>query len=599
MCFPIPNAISTGTITIGANGGTAPYTIIGQNLIWTGTSIIPFPTILPPVPPSGQTMINVPANSNGAPYTFTVQDANLCLFQLSVVVGSPTALAVTSTPTNVLCTGDQTGAILITPSGGVSPYTVDWLFPLANGPCILPVTSTISAPYTQAGLCAGNYIISITDANGCPDTISVPITEPVSLPSSTASQINNPCYGDALGVASVSAFGGTPGYTYSWTTTTGNIPGPSTTPIIGTAPNGLIAGTYTATITDANGCTTTNTVIITEPGTAIGAAATSTPVSCNTYLDGTITVTAIGGTPPYLISGVTVPFSATIPNITNTPATLSGLAAGVYLFTVTDANGCSITVSSTVTQPFPLVATGVSTNILCYGDSDGTISLTITGGTPGPGYSYSWSGPGPIIPAAGPNITGLNIGNYSVVVTDANGCTTPVYNFNITQPPVIASTYITSNNNCNGGSTGAISVAVTGGTVPYTYEWHIGTSTGPIIPLQTAQNISNLPAGQYTLVITDANNCVHTETATILEPSSAITVSAITTNIFCFGDFNGTISPVVSGGVSPYTYQWNGPSPNMPNTNLNQTSLGAGTYTFIVTDDLLCSAVYNYTIVQP
>ena len=599
LCFPIPNAISTGTITIGANGGTAPYTIIGQNLIWTGTSIIPFPTILPPVPPSGQTMINVPANSNGAPYTFTVQDANLCLFQLSVVVGSPTALAVTSTPTNVLCTGDQTGAILITPSGGVSPYTVDWLFPLANGPCILPVTSTISAPYTQAGLCTGNYIISITDANGCPDTISVPITEPASLPSSTASQINNPCYGDALGVASVSAFGGTPGYTYSWTTTTGNIPGPSTTPIIGTAPNGLIAGTYTATITDANGCTTTNTVIITEPGTAIGAAATSTPVSCNTYLDGTITVTAIGGTPPYLISGVTVPFSATIPNITNTPATLSGLAAGVYLFTVTDANGCSITVSSTVTQPFPLVATGVSTNILCYGDSDGTISLTITGGTPGPGYSYSWSGPGPIIPAAGPNITGLNIGNYSVVVTDANGCTTPVYNFNITQPPVIASTYITSNNNCNGGSTGAISVAVTGGTVPYTYEWHIGTSTGPIIPLQTAQNISNLPAGQYTLVITDANNCVHTETATILEPSSAITVSAITTNIFCFGDFNGTISPVVSGGVSPYTYQWNGPSPNMPNTNLNQTSLGAGTYTFIVTDDLLCSAVYNYTIVQP
>ena len=394
LCFPIPNAISTGTITIGANGGTAPYTIIGQNLIWTGTSIIPFPTILPPVPPSGQTMINVPANSNGAPYTFTVQDANLCLFQLSVVVGSPTALAVTSTLTNVLCTGDQTGAILITPSGGVSPYTIDWLFPLANGPCILPVTSTISAPYTQAGLCAGNYIISITDANGCPDTISVPITEPASLPSSTASQINNPCYGDALGVASVSAFGGTPGYTYSWTTTTGNIPGPSTTPIIGTAPNGLIAGTYTATITDANGCTTTNTVIITEPGTAIGAAATSTPVSCNTYLDGTITVTAIGGTPPYLISGVTVPFSATIPNITNTPATLSGLAAGVYLFTVTDANGCSITVSSTVTQPFPLVATGVSTNILCYGDSDGTISLTITGGTPGPGYSYSWSGPG-------------------------------------------------------------------------------------------------------------------------------------------------------------------------------------------------------------
>jgi gliding motility-associated-like protein len=595
LCFPITNLPSTGTITIGANGGTAPYTITGQNLTWTGSPIIPNPTILPPVSPAGQTMINVPSNSNGAPYTFTVTDANGCIYPpLSVVVGSPTALAVTSTPTNVLCTGNQTGAILISPSGGVSPYTVDWLSPLASGPCILPVTSTISAPYSQAGLCAGNYIISITDANGCPSTISVPITEPASFPSSISSQVNVLCHGDASGEASVSALGGTPGYTYSWTTINGNIPGSSTIDTITNLP----AGTYSATITDANGCTTTNTVIITEPGTAIGAAATSTQVSCFNDTNGTITITAVGGTPPYLISGVTVPFSATIPNITNTPATLSGLAAGVYQFTVTDANLCSLTVSSTVTQPFPLVATGVSTNVLCYGQSDGEISLTITGGTPG--YSYAWTGPGPIIPAGGPTITGLNIGNYSVVVTDANGCFTPVYNFNITEPPIISSSVVISDNNCNGDTTGSISVSVTGGTVPYTFEWHNGSSTGPLVtPLSTLQNISNLPAGQYTVVITDANNCVHTETATISEPSSAITISAITTNVFCNGNATGTITPTVSGGTPSYNYLWNGPSPNMPSTTLNQTNLVAGTYTLVVTDALNCNSTITFDILQP
>ena len=601
LCFPITNVPSTGTITIGANGGTAPYTITGQNLTWTGSPIIPNPTLLPPVFPAGQTMINVPANSNGVPYTFTVTDANGCVYQpLSVVVGSPTALAVVSTPTNVLCAGDQTGAILITPSGGVSPYTVDWLSPIASGPCILPVTSTISAPYSQAGLCAGNYIIAITDANGCLSTISVPITEPASILGSTSSQVNVLCHGDASGEASVSAFGGAPGYTYLWTTINGNIPGSSTSATIGSInhPNGLIAGTYTATITDANGCQTTNTVNIIEPATPIGAGETSTQVTCFNATDGTITITGIGGTPPYLVTGVTVPFSATIPNITNTPATLTGLAAGVYVFTVTDANGCSINISSTVTQPFPLVATGVPTNVLCYGQSDGEISLTITGGTPG--YSYAWTGPGPIIPAGGPTITGLNIGNYSVVVTDANGCFTPIYNFNITQPPIITSSVVISNNNCNGGSTGSISVSVTGGTVPYTFEWHNGSSTGPLVsPLSTLQNISNLPAGQYTVVITDANNCVHTETATISEPTSAITISAITTNVFCYGNATGTITPTVAGGVPSYNYLWNGPSPNMPSTSLNQTNLASGTYTLVVTDALNCNATITFDILQP
>jgi gliding motility-associated-like protein len=601
LCFPITNLPSTGTITIGANGGTAPYTITGQNLTWTGSPIIPNPTILPPVSPAGQTMINVPSNSNGAPYTFTVTDANGCIYPpLSVVVGSPTALVVASTPTNVLCTGYQTGAILISPSGGVSPYTVDWLSPLASGPCILPVTSTISAPYSQAGLCAGNYIISITDANGCPSTISVPITEPASFPSSISSQVNVLCHGDASGEASVSALGGTPGYTYSWTTINGNIPGSSTTATIGSInhPNGLTAGTYTVEITDNNGCQTINTVNIIEPATPIGAGEISTQVSCFNATDGTITITGIGGTPPYLVTGVTVPFSATIPNITNTPATLTGLAAGVYVFTVTDANGCSINISSTVTQPFPLVATGVPTNVLCYGQSNGEISLTITGGTPG--YSYAWTGPGTNIPAGGPTITGLNIGNYSVVVTDANGCFTPVYNFNITEPPIISSSVVISDNNCNGGSTGSISVSVTGGTVPYTFEWHNGSSTGPLVtPLSSLQNISNLPAGQYTVVITDANNCVHTETATISEPSSAITISAITTNVFCNGNATGTITPTVSGGTPSYNYLWNGPSPNMPSTTLNQTNLVAGTYTLVVTDALNCNSTITFDILQP
>src|SRR5690606_36313958 len=243
---------------------------------------------------------------------------------------------------------------------------------------------------------------------------------------------------------------------------------------------------YSVTIRDTNGCAKTETATITEPNVLAIASSSHTEVTLYGDNDGSATLSATGGTAPYT-------YSWTPSGGTN--ATATGLIAGTYTVTVTDANGCTVTESFTVIQPIPLMVQSTSqTNVKCNGGSNGTATITAMGGNAP--YTYLWS------PSGGTNATatGLAAGTYSVLVTDATA-NTITETFVITEPGIITATVSNQSNvQCNGGNTGTATLTVTGGTAPFTYAWSHGLNT-------TNATVSNLAAGNYVVVVTDANGC--------------------------------------------------------------------------------------------
>ncbi|UUF13557.1 MULTISPECIES: T9SS type A sorting domain-containing protein [Flavobacterium] len=518
------NGGTNGTATVTATGGTAPYTYS-----WS---------------PSGGTAATATGLSAGT-YTVTVTDANGCTTTQSVTITEPTILTASASQTDVSCNAGTNGTATVTATGGTAPYTYSWS----------PSGGTAA---TASGLSAGTYTATITDANGCITTQSVTITEPSAL-SVTTSKTDVSCNGGANGSATVNVTGGTPGYTYSWAPSGGT----------NATANGLSAGTYTATITDANGCTTTQSVTIAEP-TILAATISKTDVSCNAGTNGTATVTVTGGTGAYTYSWA--PFGGTA-------AIATGLNAGTYTVTVTDANACQTTQSIIITEPAILSATASQTDVSCNGGTNGTATVTPTGGTAP--YTYSWSPSGGTAATA----SGLAVGTYTATITDANGCTT-TQSVTITEPTILAATSSKIDVSCNAGTNGTATVTAAGGTAPYTYSW---SPTGG-----TAATASGLSAGTYTATITDANGCSTTQTVTISEPS-ALSVTSSKTDVSCNGGTNGSATVNVTGGTGAYTYSW-APSGGTATT---ATGLSAGTYTATITDANGCTTTQSVIIAQP
>jgi hypothetical protein len=291
-------------------------------------------------------------------------------------------LSASSTTTNVGCFGDATGAINLTAAGGTGAYSFNW-----GGAVITE---------DRNGLAAGTYTVTVTDANGCTTTSSATIAQPATALSASSTSTNVNCFGDATGAIDLTATGGTGAYSFNW----GGA-------VITEDLNGLSAGTYTVTVTDANGCSTTSSAIITQPATALSASSTSTNVSCNGSSNGTISVTVSGGTTPYSFNwggGVST-------------QNRTGLAAGSYTATVADANGCTSVISTTVGADTSNISVSfVSTDVTFNGGNDGTINITVSGGTAP--FSYLWSNA-----ATTEDLNGLTAGNYTVTITDGNGCT--------------------------------------------------------------------------------------------------------------------------------------------------------------------------------
>jgi hypothetical protein len=303
-------------------------------------------------------------------YSVIVTDANGCTANKSVIITQPAAVATTATQENATCYGTSTGSINLTVTGGITPYTYVWT---ATAGGIVPTGQANNQNLT--GLVAGTYSVIVTDANGCTANKSVIITQPAAV-ATTATQVNVTCYGTSTGSINLSITGGTTPYTYVWTATAGGI-----VPT-GQANNqnltGLLAGTYSVAVTDANGCTTNKSVIITQPA-AVATTATQVNVTCYGDATGSITLTVTGGTASY-----TYVWSATaggtVPTGQANNQHLTGLLAGTYSVAVTDANGCTANKTVIITQPAALTTTNTQVNATCYGTATGSINLTVTGG---------------------------------------------------------------------------------------------------------------------------------------------------------------------------------------------------------------------------
>lgn len=283
----------------------------------------------------------------------------------------------------------------------------------------------------------------------------------------TYAQTPPACALDTNGTATVTVTSGQSPYTYLW----GN---GATTPSL----SGLGAGTYVCTVTAGNGCTLTDSVTIAAPSPLVDTLAWTDP-SCATTTDGSIDLTVAGGTPGYSYLWSTG----------DSTADLTGLGGGTYYVDFVDTNGCAGSDTVTLVQPTAISLVGGPANILCFGQVNGAISTTTSGGTPG--YSYLWS-----TGDSTADILGLAAGTYSVTVTDANGCMV-ADSFTITEPAALQSvtSVVTPD---NGGGNGAIDLIVTGGTGPFTYAWSTGATT---------EDLSGLVTGTYTVTITDANFC--------------------------------------------------------------------------------------------
>ncbi|HEY4800246.1 MAG TPA: SprB repeat-containing protein, partial [Bacteroidia bacterium] len=392
---------------------------------------------------------------------------------------------------------------------------------------------------------------------------SVTISQPTKLVM-TLNHTNNTVSGGTNGSATANLAGGTSPYTYSWSNG-------GTTSVI----TGLSAGTYTLTALDNNNCSLIDSVQIFDPNCAqIILNVNKTNVSCPGGTDGTASAQLFFDAPPYHYvwsNGATT-------------SSITGLSAGVYSVISWGKQLCMNFANITITEPSPFNLSLSPTNISCSSSNDGTIELTVSGGTfP---YHFNWSN--------GINVEDqyyLSDGTYSVIVTDANSCTVSAIT-SISRPDTIKSTGTKTDVTCNGSSTGSINITVSGGVLPYTFSWSNGATT---------QNISGLPKGQYILTITDANGCHNYFPLSFLidEPETALS-AAITaqTNVFCKGGDNGAATVTASGGSLSYNYSWNtSPVQNTPTA----TGLIAGTYIATVWDNNGCTipATATVTISEP
>ncbi|MGC9471004.1 MAG: SprB repeat-containing protein, partial [Bacteroidales bacterium] len=434
---------------------------------------------------------------------------------------------VSVTVDSVSCYGMSDGKVTVTFTGGAAPYTITW-----KG---TNFTTTYDTTYTITGLSASNsFWVVVDDSLGDSDFVSdIVIGQPDPLDITLDNVQDLTCHGSDDGSIHITVTGGNPPYTYNWT-------GPNGYTSVSEDPENLAPGSYSLTLTDTKGCGgSLGPVTVQEPPEISITPLSITHVSCNGAGDGAIDVDVSGGTPPYT-------YAWTGPGgFTASSQDISGLEAGDYSLTVTDDNGCIQAYGPvTITQPDPLAITADDiSHVSCHGGNDGSISISVTGGTTP--YSYSWTGPGGFT-ASTQDISGLEAGDYSLALTDANGCTESLGPLTVTQPsPISITTDLTTDNACHGGSEGEIQVSVSGGTPPYLYAW-----TGPGGFTASTQDISGLEAGDYSLTVTDDNGCSQAHGPVTIGQPPAISITPVSiTNASCNGAGDGAIDVDVSGGT--------------------------------------------------
>jgi gliding motility-associated-like protein len=489
--------------------------------------------------------------------TITVTDANNCTASASATISQPAQLAVSGTVTSPTCGGVTNGSINTNISGGTTPYAFyQWN--------TTPTQSTANA----TNLSAGNYIITVTDANACTASASFTVNPPPNSVSVSLTNVHVTCYGQSTGAVNSTLTGGSPPFNYQWNT----VP-VQTTPNISNLP----AGSYSVTVTDGNSCSSSAAINVQQPPTPVSVNITPTHVLCYGNSTGSALANASGGIPGYTYSWSTSP-------VQTTPTAIN-LSAGSYNVTVSDSLSCTATSTTTINQPAaPLTLQETHVDVLCFGSTTGSVTVTPSGGTSG--YTYNWNTTPPQTSATAANIPS---GNYTATVTDANNCTAAVSS-TITQPatPVTVATSLTQPL-CFGQAAAAATATASGGTSGYSYLWNT-------TPQQNAAIISNIPAGNYTVTATDANNCTATNTIVVSPPPTALTVTTNVINVLCYGESTGSIAANASGSYGNYSYNWSASPPQVSATAVN---LPAGSYSVTVTDIQGCTATASDIVTQP
>ena len=485
-------------------------------------------------------------------YMMNITDNNNCSTSLNVTITEPLSIAIDLLDTqDVLCNGDSTGVINLAASGGAGNI----MFSLENE------TNTTG---TFDNLFAGNYNITITDANNCTNTIQSTINEPSNIAINIDQIQSTLCQGENSGSINLSASGGTGTFVY----------------VLGNDSNelgeftNLSAGIYEVMVLDIYNCTSSITFEITEPDSLILSASQIQPTNCNGDNTGSVQLSASGGNGNYQFTSQN--------GDSNTTGLFENLPAGDFTITMVDDNNCSQSIVINIPQPTPILINIPQTqNIDCHGNNSGSLQLSAMGGTDN--FIYTLGNE--------TNTTGtfenLFSGIYNIIITDGNNCTTTV-DVELTEPAAITATMNqTQNILCAGDTSGVVQINATGGTG--NLEFTLGNETNP------TGIFENLNEGTYSVNISDINNCTTTFDFTITAPQVFVSNISQTQNILCAGDNNGTIEATATGGTGTPTYTLNGIS----NTTGVFENLSSGIYNIIITDENNCNANQTIEITQP
>ncbi len=541
--FPTSQTLCSGettniTLSSGVTGTIYNWTIsAGANI--TGASSGSDVAI-------SQTLINSGTSQETVTYTVT-PSANGCDGPPTNIIISvnptPTATAITTAVTT--CTGIPDGTITINATGGTAPlnYALDGGATAANN-----IFSNIGV---------GSHTAVIYDAAGCQFTLNnIDVIGNTGISITNIIPVNVNCYGETTGSLTITAPGAT-----EYSINNGTDWFPSNVFL------GLPAGNYSVIVKDAGNCQDAQSISISSPS-AIETDSTVTNMLCTVLGNALINVT--GGVEPYSYNWFD---SSTLPSHNN-------LTNGNYLVTITDANICSLITSVNIGYDAGnLSIQNNISNISCHGDSTGSISLVVQNGTSP--FIAAWSG----ISDTNLSLSGLGSGNYNVTITDNNGCTASSF-MSIIEPTQILLDSTVVNHTC--GTLGSASIIPTGGTPGYLYYWSVPGSTA---------TINDIPAGSYTVTVTDSYNCSATLT-TVIDLIPATGIGQITqNNLLCYGDTNASATVIMTNGSAPFNCIWQHDLTNNTNTASN---LSAGNYYVTVTDTYgACIVPLTVSISQP
>jgi hypothetical protein len=445
---------------------------------------------------------------------------------------------------NVSCKGMKDGKISLVITGGTAPYDFKW--------------SNDSTNETISRLSPGKIHLYVVDAGGCYIHDSIEITQPEEKLSVHVDEKQVSCFHGGDGSSLLLAEGGTSPYHFLWAD--GDTSG---------FRQNMKAGQYKFTALDKNNCTAENSVIIKEPESPLKLSSNVKAISCFGDSNGSIELSVTGGKQPYHY----------LWKEGSEGKSLKGISYGNYSFTITDRNGCQVNDSVFVPQPSaPLKINFVKKDVDCFGENSGEININVSGGTPV--YSYSWSDG-----SSKPELSKIKRGNYIVKVSDKNQCmATETIEISEPEKPLGAD-FEKYDVKCNGGNDGSISLTVEGGTPDYSFLWSNKS---------VEKDVTGLKAANYSVVISDKNNCKLKKEFEINQPDKKIEIDVKKSDVDCYGSKSGSISVEVKGGKPGYDFEWSNNA-----TLSNIIGVGAGKYTLSITDNALCKVIKIIEITEP